>query len=170
MILGFILQSGIELLCWMPRRQHRNWRARGGFREINKKRNSFHNWILPWYLGRVEMKETLVLFVFNFIDTKWSKMMNIFSFSILVCTLSFHWRMSDNAATLVSFHNLKHDWFSAPACAFEDYFPRIEAVVLFGEPVRWETPLQLIIDVLLVSYDIKHVLSLLISVSGSTSC
>ena len=37
----------------------------------------------------------------------------------------------------------------APACSFEEYFPRIEAVVLFGEPVRWETPLQLIIDVLL---------------------
>ena len=37
----------------------------------------------------------------------------------------------------------------APACSFEDYFPRIEAIVLFGEPVRWETPLQLVIDVLL---------------------
>ncbi|KAL4227160.1 Haloacid dehalogenase-like hydrolase domain-containing 5 [Mactra antiquata] len=34
-------------------------------------------------------------------------------------------------------------------CAFETYFPRIEAVILFGEPVRWETNLQLIIDVLL---------------------
>ena len=30
----------------------------------------------------------------------------------------------------------------AAACAFEKYFPRIEAVVLFGEPVRWETSLQ----------------------------
>ncbi|XP_019392516.1 PREDICTED: cat eye syndrome critical region protein 5 homolog [Crocodylus porosus] len=29
--------------------------------------------------------------------------------------------------------------------------PKIEAVVLFGEPVRWETNLQLIIDVLLTS-------------------
>ncbi|NXC11260.1 HDHD5 hydrolase, partial [Orthonyx spaldingii] len=29
--------------------------------------------------------------------------------------------------------------------------PKIEAVVLFGEPVRWETSLQLIIDVLLTS-------------------
>ncbi|XP_030062007.1 haloacid dehalogenase-like hydrolase domain-containing 5 [Microcaecilia unicolor] len=28
-------------------------------------------------------------------------------------------------------------------------FPKIEAVVLFGEPVRWETNLQLIVDVLL---------------------
>ncbi|XP_023320757.1 haloacid dehalogenase-like hydrolase domain-containing 5 isoform X2 [Eurytemora carolleeae] len=37
----------------------------------------------------------------------------------------------------------------AAACAFEKYFPRIEAVVLFGEPVRWETSLQLLIDVLL---------------------
>lgn len=34
-------------------------------------------------------------------------------------------------------------------CAFEKYFPRIEAVILFGEPVRWETNLQLITDVLL---------------------
>ncbi|CAF4835790.1 unnamed protein product, partial [Rotaria socialis] len=30
---------------------------------------------------------------------------------------------------------------------FRDYFLPIEAVVLFGEPVRWETCLQLIIDV-----------------------
>lgn len=36
----------------------------------------------------------------------------------------------------------------AAPCSFESYFPRIEAVVLFGEPVRWETPLQLVIDVL----------------------
>ncbi|XP_059150490.1 haloacid dehalogenase-like hydrolase domain-containing 5 [Physella acuta] len=36
-------------------------------------------------------------------------------------------------------------------CAFEQYFPRLEAVILFGEPVRWETPLQLIIDVLLTN-------------------
>ncbi|XP_067133839.1 haloacid dehalogenase-like hydrolase domain-containing 5 isoform X2 [Centruroides vittatus] len=36
-------------------------------------------------------------------------------------------------------------------CAFERYFPRIEAVVLFGEPVRWETSLQLIIDVLMTN-------------------
>ncbi|XP_013791174.2 haloacid dehalogenase-like hydrolase domain-containing 5, partial [Limulus polyphemus] len=34
-------------------------------------------------------------------------------------------------------------------CAFERYFPRIGAVVLFGEPVRWETSLQLILDVLM---------------------
>ncbi|XP_052778307.1 haloacid dehalogenase-like hydrolase domain-containing 5 isoform X2 [Mya arenaria] len=34
-------------------------------------------------------------------------------------------------------------------CAFEEYFPKIEAVILFGEPVRWETNLQLIIDVLM---------------------
>ncbi|BFZ08341.1 hypothetical protein BsWGS_11380 [Bradybaena similaris] len=36
-------------------------------------------------------------------------------------------------------------------CSFEEFFPRIEAVILFGEPVRWETPLQLIIDVLLTN-------------------
>lgn len=34
-------------------------------------------------------------------------------------------------------------------CAFEKYFPKIDAVILFGEPVRWETNLQLVIDVLL---------------------
>nr|XP_057910640.1 haloacid dehalogenase-like hydrolase domain-containing 5 isoform X1 [Doryrhamphus excisus] len=31
--------------------------------------------------------------------------------------------------------------------------PRIEAVVLFGEPVRWETNLQLLVDVLLTNGD-----------------
>uniref|UniRef100_T1IVC9 Haloacid dehalogenase-like hydrolase domain-containing 5 n=1 Tax=Strigamia maritima TaxID=126957 RepID=T1IVC9_STRMM len=36
-------------------------------------------------------------------------------------------------------------------CAFEKYYPRIEAVVMFGEPIRWETSLQLIIDVLMAS-------------------
>ncbi|KAK7862641.1 hypothetical protein R5R35_002070 [Gryllus longicercus] len=34
-------------------------------------------------------------------------------------------------------------------CTFEQYFPPIEAVVLFGEPVRWETALQLLVDVLM---------------------
>ncbi|KAL8595135.1 hypothetical protein ACOMHN_013808 [Nucella lapillus] len=34
-------------------------------------------------------------------------------------------------------------------CAFEDYFPPIEAIVLFGEPVRWEMPLQILLDVLM---------------------
>ena len=33
-------------------------------------------------------------------------------------------------------------------CGFNDYFPPIEAVVLFGEPTRWETSLQLLLDVL----------------------
>jgi len=37
----------------------------------------------------------------------------------------------------------------AAPCSFEKYFPRIEAVVLFGEPVRWETSLQLLVDVIL---------------------
>lgn len=32
---------------------------------------------------------------------------------------------------------------------YEEYFPQIEAVILFGEPVRWETNLQLIIDLLM---------------------
>ena len=36
----------------------------------------------------------------------------------------------------------------AAPCAFEEFFPRIEAVLLFGEPTRWETSLQLLLDVL----------------------
>mgnify|MGYP003574217533 CR=1 FL=1 len=40
--------------------------------------------------------------------------------------------------------------FTAP-CAFEKYFPRIEAVILFGEPVRWESNLQMILDVLVTN-------------------
>ncbi|RUS84894.1 hypothetical protein EGW08_007363, partial [Elysia chlorotica] len=46
---------------------------------------------------------------------------------------------------------MDHTRRKAPPCAFEEYFPRIEAVILFGEPVRWETPLQLIMDVLLTN-------------------
>ncbi|KAI3389798.1 hypothetical protein SNEBB_001944 [Seison nebaliae] len=34
-------------------------------------------------------------------------------------------------------------------CAFEEFFQPIEAVVLFGEPVRWESHLQLILDTIL---------------------
>merc|ERR1712107_224103 len=37
----------------------------------------------------------------------------------------------------------------AAPCAFNKYFPRIEAVIMFGEPVRWETSLQLLLDVLM---------------------
>uniref|UniRef100_A0A1B6M829 Haloacid dehalogenase-like hydrolase domain-containing 5 n=1 Tax=Graphocephala atropunctata TaxID=36148 RepID=A0A1B6M829_9HEMI len=36
-------------------------------------------------------------------------------------------------------------------------FSRIEAVVLFGEPVRWETVLQLIIDVLMTNGDPRSI-------------
>lgn len=46
---------------------------------------------------------------------------------------------------------MSHDRKKPAICAFEEYHPRIEAVILFGEPVRWEGPLQLIIDVLLTS-------------------
>ncbi|XP_055040624.2 haloacid dehalogenase-like hydrolase domain-containing 5 [Misgurnus anguillicaudatus] len=35
--------------------------------------------------------------------------------------------------------------------------PRVEAVVLFGEPIRWETNLQLIIDVLLTHGNLSNV-------------
>ena len=41
--------------------------------------------------------------------------------------------------------------FSAAPCGFEPFFPRIEAIVLFGEPIRWETSLQLLIDALLTN-------------------
>ncbi|XP_013394123.1 haloacid dehalogenase-like hydrolase domain-containing 5 isoform X1 [Lingula anatina] len=34
---------------------------------------------------------------------------------------------------------------------YEKFFPKIEAIVLFGEPVRWETNLQLILDLLLTN-------------------
>ncbi|XP_066996972.2 haloacid dehalogenase-like hydrolase domain-containing 5 [Anabrus simplex] len=34
-------------------------------------------------------------------------------------------------------------------CTFGQYFPPVEAVVLFGEPVRWETSLQLLVDILM---------------------
>uniref|UniRef100_A0A3Q3X3N3 Haloacid dehalogenase-like hydrolase domain-containing 5 n=1 Tax=Mola mola TaxID=94237 RepID=A0A3Q3X3N3_MOLML len=36
-------------------------------------------------------------------------------------------------------------------------FPKVEAVILFGEPIRWETNLQLIIDVLLTNGNLNSV-------------
>jgi HAD superfamily hydrolase (TIGR01456 family) len=47
--------------------------------------------------------------------------------------------------------NVDHKRRRHAPCSFEQYFPRIEAVVLFGEPVRWETSLQLVIDVLMTN-------------------
>lgn len=44
--------------------------------------------------------------------------------------------------------NVDHKRRRAAPCAFESYFPKIEAIVLFGEPIRWETSLQLLVDVL----------------------
>ncbi|GFR88575.1 cat eye syndrome critical region protein 5 [Elysia marginata] len=46
---------------------------------------------------------------------------------------------------------MDHSRRKAAPCAFEEYYPRIDAIILFGEPVRWETPLQLIMDVLLTN-------------------
>ena len=40
--------------------------------------------------------------------------------------------------------SVDHKRRRAAPCAFEKYYPRIEALVLFGEPVRWETSLQVI--------------------------
>ena len=47
--------------------------------------------------------------------------------------------------------SVDHKRRRAAPCAFEKYFPRIEAIVLFGEPIRWETSLQLIVDVLVTN-------------------
>ncbi|XP_030632820.1 haloacid dehalogenase-like hydrolase domain-containing 5 [Chanos chanos] len=35
-------------------------------------------------------------------------------------------------------------------------FPKIEAVILFGEPIRWETNLQLIVDILLTNGNLNN--------------
>jgi len=51
--------------------------------------------------------------------------------------------------TFPSLDSCDHKRRRAAPCSFNTYFPRIEAVVMFGEPVRWETSLQLLIDVLL---------------------
>ena len=62
---------------------------------------------------------------------------------------------SDNLGFIVItadyFGNFKLARFdcSTPYSGFNQYFPPIEAVVLFGEPTRWETSLQLLLDVLL---------------------
>ncbi|XP_022095993.1 haloacid dehalogenase-like hydrolase domain-containing 5 [Acanthaster planci] len=44
----------------------------------------------------------------------------------------------------------------APDANVEIFLPRIEAVVLFGEPVRWETSLQLILDMLITNGQLSH--------------
>ncbi|XP_067684516.1 haloacid dehalogenase-like hydrolase domain-containing 5 [Haliotis asinina] len=51
--------------------------------------------------------------------------------------------------TFTNLDMVDHKRRKAAPCAFEQYFPKIDAVILFGEPVRWETNLQIIIDVLL---------------------
>jgi len=40
---------------------------------------------------------------------------------------------------------------SAPLTSYEIDFPRIDSVLLFGEPIRWETSLQLLIDILVTN-------------------
>ncbi|XP_041447049.1 uncharacterized protein LOC100127323 isoform X1 [Xenopus laevis] len=52
-------------------------------------------------------------------------------------------------------------WLTAPVSLLQPSsatdLPRIDAIVLFGEPIRWETNLQLIIDVLLTGgYPASH--------------
>ena len=39
----------------------------------------------------------------------------------------------------------------AAPCSFNEFFPRVEAVVMFGEPIRWETSLKLLVDVLMTN-------------------
>ena len=47
-----------------------------------------------------------------------------------------------NRVTLALVFFIFDFFISAAPCAFESYFPRIEGIVLFGEPIRWETSLQ----------------------------
>ncbi|XP_075218911.1 haloacid dehalogenase-like hydrolase domain-containing 5 isoform X2 [Lycorma delicatula] len=44
----------------------------------------------------------------------------------------------------------------SPEVAGNPNFPKIEAVILFGEPVRWETSLQLILDVIMTNGSPSH--------------
>ncbi|XP_058498251.1 haloacid dehalogenase-like hydrolase domain-containing 5 [Solea solea] len=50
-------------------------------------------------------------------------------------------------------HNRRPTLLSSPVANY----PKVEAVVLFGEPVRWETNLQLIIDVLLTNGNLSSI-------------
>ncbi|XP_059489506.1 haloacid dehalogenase-like hydrolase domain-containing 5 [Neocloeon triangulifer] len=52
-------------------------------------------------------------------------------------------------ATFPALDAVDHQRRISVPCSFEEYFPRIEGLVLFGEPVRWETALQLLVDVLM---------------------
>ena len=47
--------------------------------------------------------------------------------------------------------SVDHKRRRAAPCGFESYHPRIEAIVMFGEPIRWETSLQLILDLLITN-------------------
>ncbi|XP_067934848.1 haloacid dehalogenase-like hydrolase domain-containing 5 [Watersipora subatra] len=53
---------------------------------------------------------------------------------------------------MVDHHNRGHEEEGID----EEYFPEIEAVILFGEPVRWETNLQLIVDLLMTGGKPDH--------------
>ncbi|CAF4517553.1 unnamed protein product [Rotaria socialis] len=57
-------------------------------------------------------------------------------------------QLSDAFPNLDMVDHKKRRGFHSP---FRDYFLPIEAVVLFGEPVKWEACLQLIIDVLMTN-------------------
>ena len=52
--------------------------------------------------------------------------------------------------------SVDHKRRRAAPCAFEKYYPRIEAVVLFGEPVRWETSLQVNLINLEILYNLDY--------------
>ena len=47
------------------------------------------------------------------------------------------------------FHHIVNLFFLFQPTISPDRIPKIEALLLFGEPVRWETSLQLIVDILM---------------------
>lgn len=59
--------------------------------------------------------------------------------------------MDDYRHAFPTLDAVDHERRQAAPCGFESFFPRIEAIVLFGEPIRWETSLQLLIDALLTN-------------------
>ena len=58
---------------------------------------------------------------------------------------------------LVSKFSFNHNWnwhfvfFAQPSRYTAATLPKIDAIVLFGEPTRWETNMQLIIDILMTN-------------------
>ncbi|KAG8226700.1 hypothetical protein J437_LFUL005516, partial [Ladona fulva] len=53
--------------------------------------------------------------------------------------------------TFPSLDAVNHERYNPAPSALGPYFKPVEVVVLFGEPVRWETSLQLLIDILMTN-------------------